>query len=61
MAWACKGLILKAGGLPLYRRFIPLFLGLITGHYLIAGVIWPLLSVFLAPEASQLYHLYLEG
>jgi len=61
VAWSSKALILKAGGLPLYRRFLPLFLGLIVGHYLIAGVIWPLMSVLLAPEASKSYHLYFGG
>jgi hypothetical protein len=61
IAWACKAMILKAGGLPLYRRFMPLFLGLIIGHFLIGGILWPLLSLLLAPEASQSYHLYFGG
>jgi hypothetical protein len=53
--------VLRAGGLPLYRRGIPLFLGLIAGHYLIAGLLWPAISLFLAPEASESYHLYFGG
>ena len=61
LAWACKALALKLGGLKLYRRFIPAFLGLIIGHFLIGGVFWPAFSLLLAPEASQSYHLYFGG
>jgi uncharacterized protein DUF6785/uncharacterized protein DUF6784 len=60
-AWVCKSLVLKAGGLPLYRRFIPFFLGLIIGHYLIGGIFWPVFSLTLAPEARQSYHIYFGG
>lgn len=63
VAWACKSLVLKMGGLPLYRRFIPLFLGLILGHIVAGGILWPLLNVVLnlSPEASQSYHIYFGG
>src|SRR5262249_51983270 len=37
-AWGAKSLVLKIGGLPLYRKFIPFFLGLIVGHLLIGGL-----------------------
>ena len=60
-AWLIKTSVLRAGGLALYRRLIPLFLGLILGHYLIGGILWPVLSLLLAPEASQSYHLYFGG
>ena len=56
-----KGVILKAGGLRLYRRFVPFFLGLIIGHFFVGGVFWPLLSLLLGPDASQAYHLYFGG
>lgn len=61
VAWICKSLVLRLGGLALYRRFLPLFLGLVLGHYAIGGILWPLLSLTLAPEASQSYHLYFGG
>lgn len=38
--WAIKGLILRYGGMRLYRQLIPLFLGISLGHYLMTGVIW---------------------
>lgn len=61
VSWACKSLVLKAGGLPLYRRFMPLFLGLILGQYVIAGIFWPLLTLTLSPEASRSYHVFFGG
>jgi hypothetical protein len=60
-AWLIKAAVLRAGGLRLYRRLITLFLGLIVGHYLIGGLLWPILSLLLAPEASRSYHLYFGG
>ncbi|MCC6730999.1 MAG: hypothetical protein IT208_16870 [Chthonomonadales bacterium] len=61
VAWLLKASILRAGGLSLYRRGIPFFLGLAMGHFFMAGVFWPVLSLFIAPEASQAYHLYFGG
>lgn len=61
MAWLAKLLILKAGGLKLYRRGLPFFLGLIIGHFTLAGILWPLLSMLISPEASRSYHLFFGG
>lgn len=60
-AWFAKLVILRIGGLRLYRRGMPFFLGFIIGHFTIAGILWPTLSLFLSPEASRSYHLYLGG
>jgi hypothetical protein len=32
LAWACKALILRVGGMAFYRRCRPFFMGLLTGH-----------------------------
>jgi hypothetical protein len=32
VAWLLKALVVKFGGLPLYRRSVPYFLGLILGQ-----------------------------
>lgn len=61
IAWLLKSLILRAGGLDYYRRGMPFFLGIAIGHFFMAGVFWPVLSLFIAPEASQSYHLYFGG
>jgi hypothetical protein len=44
--WACKLLIFKLGGARLYRRLIPMFLGIVLGHFLVVGVIWGGLSLY---------------
>ncbi|MBM3458746.1 MAG: hypothetical protein FJX77_09470 [Armatimonadetes bacterium] len=61
LAWVLKSLVLKLGGLRLYRSLIPLFLGVILGHYAIGGMFWPAFSLLLAPEASRSYHIHFAG
>src|SRR5712692_6948579 len=58
IAWLIKWLLLNAGGLRLYRAGLPFFIGLIIGHFTLAGILWPLLSLLISPEASAAYHLY---
>jgi hypothetical protein len=58
LSWLIKWILLKAGGLHLYRAGLPFFLGLIIGHFSIAGIFWPLFSLLISPEASAGYHLY---
>jgi hypothetical protein len=41
IGWLCKLVLMHAGGLALYRRAVPLFLGLILGEML-AGCAWSL-------------------
>ncbi len=57
IAWACKGTLLRFGGLRLYRAAIPFFLGLAVGHLLIGGLLWPLFSLTLPRTAANAYHL----
>jgi hypothetical protein len=44
IACLAKGLIVRYGGLATYRRFMPLFLGLVLGEFVI-GSAWALLGV----------------
>ena len=60
-AWLCKSVVLKVGGLNLYRRLVPLFLGIVIGHYAVGGLFWPIFSLLIAPEASRSYHIYFGG
>jgi len=46
IAWILKGLTLRYGGLPTYRRFVPFFLGLILGDC-VMGSIWALAGLLL--------------
>ncbi len=45
IAWAAKSLVLRYGGMNLYRRSLPLFLGLIFGDF-INGALWTTLGIF---------------
>jgi hypothetical protein len=45
-SWLIKRTVLKYGGVKLYRRTIPLFIGLILGEFVI-GSFWSLLGVIL--------------
>ena len=44
IAWVVKGIILRYGGVRLYRRLMPFFLGLILGQMLV-GSAWHLLGL----------------
>ncbi|MBN63935.1 MAG: hypothetical protein CME20_21470, partial [Gemmatimonadetes bacterium] len=45
LAWVIKSAVLHYGGVVLYRKTRPFFLGLILGHYL-AGGLWILVDGF---------------
>ncbi len=62
VAWAAQRLALRYGGLPLYRKFVPLFLGLTLGHVLIGGVLWRIIiNYFIDPVISSRYYVNLGG
>ncbi len=44
--WLLKSLIIRLGSVRLYRRLLPLFLGIAFGHLIVAGLIWGLISTF---------------
>jgi hypothetical protein len=44
LVWMVKWVILKYGGMKLYRRLIPTFLGLALGHFFAAGLVWGVLG-----------------
>jgi len=46
LAWIAKAAILRLGGVTLYRRMVPLFLGLALGQFFIGGVVWGTLAIF---------------
>lgn len=45
IAWLVKLVILRFGGLRLYRQALPLFLGLILGEHIVGGI-WSLIGIF---------------
>jgi hypothetical protein len=46
IAWLCKGLAIRYGGLRVYRQMLPFFLGLVLGDC-VMGSLWGLLSLAL--------------
>ncbi|MBD3174490.1 MAG: hypothetical protein GF320_04885 [Armatimonadia bacterium] len=44
VVWAIKRTALWVGGVRLYRRLIPTFLGIAIGHFVIAGVVWGIIG-----------------
>lgn len=40
IVWAIKTLVMRVGGMRLYRQLIPLFIGVVIGHFFTAGLVW---------------------
>jgi hypothetical protein len=55
IAWAVKLVILRYGGLRLYRRSLPFFLGLVLGDY-VTSAIWSLIGVTWGIPVYQIFH-----
>ncbi len=54
IVWLAKVLILRLGGVRLYRRLAPAFVGLALGHFFAAGVVWGSLGIW-GGEAFKRY------
>lgn len=54
IAWAVKWLIVRFGGMKLYRNAIPFFLGLILGDY-VGGSLWSLFGIMMHIRAYKIF------
>lgn len=54
VSWAAKVIILKVGGIGLYRKALPLFLGLILGEYVVGGA-WVIIRLVSGFPAYSFY------
>ena len=54
IAWSLKNILLKVGGIRLYRRLFPLFLGLILGEFIVGGA-WVLIRLLYNIEVYSFY------
>ncbi len=54
LVWLCKVLVLRYGGVKLYRRGIPLAVGLILGDYVVA-IAWGLLGLMLGQQMYSIF------
>lgn len=57
LVWALKSFILKVGGIRLFRKLIPGFIGLVIGHFFASGVVWGLVAVW-NPSVTYNYVVY---
>ncbi len=56
MVWIIKSAVLKVGGIKLFRRLIPMFIGYVVAHYVIGGIGWSILSLFVEDAVSRRYY-----
>ena len=54
LAWLIKTLILKYGGLALFQRAKPIFLGLILGQFTVAGL-WLVIDYLTGMTDNNIY------
>ncbi len=57
VVYIIKWTIVKIGGAPLYRRLVPLFLGIAFGHFFTAGIVWGVIGAYLPIDPSHLLHI----
>lgn len=53
LVWLLKWLILRTGGAKLYRRYVPMFIGLALGHYFTTGIVWGFVGIFFQDMARR--------
>ena len=53
IGWLLKAIILKYGGVQLYRQLRPLFLGLILGHVFVSGF-WVMIDFFTGESGNRI-------
>ena len=53
LVWLLKWLILRTGGAKLYRRYVPMFIGLALGHYFTTGIVWGTVGIFYQDMARR--------
>ncbi|MFC1716817.1 DUF6785 family protein [Candidatus Poribacteria bacterium] len=54
ISWAIKVIILKFGGIGLYRKALPLFLGLLLGEYIVGGA-WVIIRLLFGVQVYSFY------
>ncbi len=57
LVWLIKSLILRLGGVRLYRQLIPCFVGLAIGQFFWGGIVWGNMTPFIPLEIAKRYWL----
>jgi hypothetical protein len=56
ISWAAKSLIMRFGGIELYRKAAPFFIGLIVGYFLGVGISFIVDVVFFPGNGHAIMH-----
>ena len=56
LVWLTKMILLKIGGIALYRRTMPLFMGMLLGYVIGIGLIFLVDVVFFLGEGHLVHH-----
>jgi len=54
VSWAIKAVLLKVGGIRLYRKVYPMFLGILLGEFVVGGA-WVLIRLFFKVTVYSFY------
>ena len=54
IAWVLKALMIRYGGMRMHNAFVPFFLGLILGDFVI-GSIWAIIGPLLGVQTYKIY------
>jgi len=54
VSWTVKVIILRVGGIGLYRKAVPIFLGLILGEYIVGGA-WVIIRLLTGLPVYSFY------
>ena len=56
ITWVCKRLILRYGGVALYRRLLPFFMGLPVGFFLGVGISYAVDVIWFYGKGHRIMH-----
>ncbi|NKB69161.1 MAG: hypothetical protein GKR89_19000 [Candidatus Latescibacteria bacterium] len=56
IAWAAKSVIMRFGGIDLYRKAAPFFVGLILGHFMAVGISFIVDMIFFPGNGHPILH-----
>ena len=56
VSWAAKSLIMRFGGIELYRKAAPFFIGLILGHFFGVGISFIVDMIFFPGNGHPILH-----
>lgn len=55
LVWIIKSIVLRLGGVRLYRQLIPCFIGLAIGQFFWGGIVWGNITPFISPDIARRY------